>query len=122
MRMRSVFCSIPVVMSLLFCGYVKAGDAATTTKRHVGEYYINNGYIYGPKLSGKFYILNRYIYGPKNNGKYYIQLGYDPAKIGPFYIWGPKKGGLYYIQNNYIFGPPGELPWMEEQEPNQDSK
>lgn len=120
MRIKSVPGVAPILISLFFCGYVAAGDSVNT-KRHVGEYYINSGYIYGPKLSGKFYILNRYIYGPKNNGKYYVQVGYDPSKIGPFYIWGPKKGGLYYIQNNYIFGPPGELPWMEDSDPDENS-
>jgi len=27
-------------------------------------YYIENGYIYGPKYSGKFYIDDNSIYGP----------------------------------------------------------
>ena len=39
-------------------------------------YYIENGYIYGPKYSGKFYIDNNYIYGPFNSGKYYIDNNY----------------------------------------------
>jgi hypothetical protein len=70
-----------------------------------GRYYIQNGYIYGPKMSGQFYIQNGYIYGPKNSGKYYIQDGY---------IYGPKNSGRFYIQNNYICGPNEELPWLED--------
>jgi len=34
-----------------------------------GQYYIQNGYIYGPKMSVLFYIHAGYIYGPKNNGR-----------------------------------------------------
>ncbi len=29
-----------------------------------GKYYIQDGYIYGPKTSGRFYIQDGYIYGP----------------------------------------------------------
>jgi hypothetical protein len=29
-----------------------------------GQFYIQNGYIYGPKNSGKYYIQGDYIYGP----------------------------------------------------------
>ena len=47
-----------------------------------GQYYIRDGYIYGPKMSGEFYFKNNYIYGPKNGGEYYIQNDY---------IYGPKK-------------------------------
>src|SRR6266446_3993853 len=54
-----------------------------------GQYYIQGGYIYGPKMSGLFYIRGGYIYGPKNNGK-------------------------YYIQNDCIYGPDEELPWMKD--------
>jgi hypothetical protein len=107
--MHARFCT-----ALLLSVCAAASGCSAPRRSPVGEYYIQSGYIYGPKMSGKFYILNRYIYGPKNNGAYYIQLGYVPTGIGPYYIYGPKKGGLYYIQNNYIFGPPGELPWMED--------
>lgn len=70
-----------------------------------GQYYIQDGYIYGPKMSGRFYIQDGYIYGPKNSGRYYIQGNY---------IYGPKKSGRFYIQNNYIYGPNEELPWLED--------
>lgn len=101
------------VLLVALCG-AAASSYATSDEPHVGQYYIQSGYIYGPQMSGEFFILNRYIYGPRNNGIYYVQVGYDPKGVGPYYIYGPKKGGLYYIQNNYIFGPAGELPWMED--------
>lgn len=101
-------------IALLLSAGVAATSYAASPARHVGEYYIQSGYIYGPKMSGKFYILNRHIYGPNNNGAYYLPVNYDPKGFGPYYIYGPKKGGLYYIQGNYIFGPAGELPWMED--------
>ncbi|AJJ11876.1 hypothetical protein CH64_1089 [Yersinia rohdei] len=40
-----------------------------------GQYYISDGYIYGPKMSGQFYISDGYIYGPKNSGIYYLDSG-----------------------------------------------
>ncbi len=46
-----------------------------------GKYYIQDGYIYGPKMSGRFYIQDGYIYGPSHSGQYYIQ---------DKYIYGPK--------------------------------
>jgi len=30
-----------------------------------GKYWIDGGYIYGPKESGRFWIDSDYIYGPK---------------------------------------------------------
>lgn len=80
-------------------------SVAATTEMSSGQYYIQNGYIYGPKMSGQFYIQNNYIYGPKNGGKYYIQNGY---------IYGPKEDGLFYIQGGYIYGPDKEPPWMRD--------
>ena len=68
-----------------------------------GKYYIQNGYIYGPKMSGQYYILNDYVYGPKSNGKYYIRNGY---------LYGPKMSGQYYIRNDYIYGPTDDPPWL----------
>jgi hypothetical protein len=61
-----------------------------------GKYYIENGYIYGPKMSGKFYIENNYIYGPQNSGKYYIQE----------IIYGGQKKAENSIYKTITFGVP----------------
>ena len=116
MHFRLVFASAALSVALLLGGCASASDKTQGEQRQAGQYYIQSGYIYGPKESGKFYILNRYIYGPKNSGIYYLPVDYDPAKFGPFYIWGPKMGGKYYIQGNYIFGPPGDLPWLRDEQ------
>lgn len=31
-----------------------------------GEYWIQDNFIYGPKMSGEFWISNSFIYGPAN--------------------------------------------------------
>jgi hypothetical protein len=31
-------------------------------------YYIQDGFIYGPKHSGQFYILQGHVYGPRHSG------------------------------------------------------
>jgi hypothetical protein len=70
------------------------------------NYYIQDGYIYGPKESGRFYVQDGYIYGPRNGGRYYIQDNY---------IYGPKQSGRLYIETGYIYGPSKELPWMADE-------
>ena len=68
-----------------------------------GQYYIEDGYIYGPKMPGQFYIQDGYIYGPKSGGQYYIDDGY---------IYGPKRSGMFYVDGGYIYEPDEEPPWL----------
>ncbi|WP_177206621.1 MULTISPECIES: hypothetical protein [unclassified Variovorax] len=116
MRFRPAAVSLNLGTALLLSSCACVAGHGEGMQRNVGQYYIQSGYIYGPRMSGKYYILNRHIYGPRNNGAYYLQIDYDPKKFGPFYIWGPKKGGQFYVQGNYIFGPPGDLPWLDDDE------
>lgn len=113
-RFTSILFALCAALTLIGCAQTLAEPSSR--QENDGKYYIQAGYIYGPKMAGKFYILNRYIYGPKNSGSYYIQLGYDPKKSGVFYIYGPRKSGQYYVMNNYIYGPAGAPPWLEDDE------
>ncbi|MGF6440128.1 hypothetical protein QF002_000937 [Paraburkholderia youngii] len=57
------------------------------------------------KWSGQFYVQDGYIFGPKHSGEYYIKDNY---------IHGPTRSGEFYISDGHIFGPDNDLPWLED--------
>lgn len=99
------FCVCPTMRSLAPWLCLLTVEQQEEISVSSGQYYIKNGYIYGPKKSGEYYVQNGYIYGPRNGGKYYIQNNY---------IYGPDCNGSFYIHNDYIYGPNEELPWLKD--------
>jgi hypothetical protein len=55
------------------------------------------------KESGRFWIDDGYVYGPRNSGKFWIDKGY---------IYDPSQSGRFWIDSQYIHGPSKDLPWL----------
>ena len=67
-------------------------------------YWIEEGYILGPRESGRFWIQDGWICGPRNSGKFWIQDGC---------IFGPKQSGEFRIDEGRIYGPHATPPWLD---------
>lgn len=67
-------------------------------------YWVEDGFIWGPKSRGEYWISDGFIWGPKNGGQYRVENGC---------IYGPKCSGQFVITEGHIYGPCGDLPWFK---------
>src|SRR5918999_909803 len=68
-------------------------------------FYIQGGYIHGPRASGRYFVIGGSVYGPGQSGRYRIADGF---------ICGPGQHGQFYVQDNQIYGPTPMLPWLAD--------
>jgi len=78
--------------------------AAAEARNVYTGYWIEEGYILGPRDSGRFWIQEGWIYGPRNSGKYWVQEGC---------IFGPNQNGEFRIDEDRIYGPHPTPPWLD---------
>jgi hypothetical protein len=67
-------------------------------------YWIQDGYIYGPRGYTQYYIRDGHIYGPR---------GYTQFWLSTEHLYGPRGYTQCYLSGNHIYGPEANLPWEE---------
>lgn len=76
----------------------------TLEKKMDTGYWIEDGFIWGPKSRGEYWISDGFIWGPKNGGQYRVENSR---------VYGPKCSGQFMITEGHIYGPGGDLPWIK---------